>query len=113
MKEHAKHHKYDQYHQDNPDPVGHAQSADMDLSAKVILKRIRPDILAVTARRLILGIYGILIIRICRPLFLLIYLQDRPRDQARIAKLRRELDREQDQQSIRVTLEGESLEYAE
>lgn len=33
--------------------------------------------------------------------------------EARIAKLRRELDREQDQQSIRVTLEGESLEYAE
>ena len=33
--------------------------------------------------------------------------------EARIAKLRRELDREQEQQSIRVTLEGESLEYAE
>ena len=46
---------------------------------------------AVTARRLILGIYGILIIRICRPLFLLIYLQDRPRDQARITKLREHL----------------------
>ena len=33
--------------------------------------------------------------------------------EARIAKLRRELDQEQEQQSIRVTLEGESLEYAE